>query len=427
MSCAKKVFGSNISLSLHGARSDGYRKSSDLEYSGADVTSSYESNDWFVKWNIGLINKRFGAGYFFAPYPAFEKTLTVQSGFNATRMIDEQKIIRFRIGSRGHGDDFLIKKEDLGSSEDYHNTHYNRTYSFAAEYLSDIYDNMFFLVGAETEFMGITSGSLGNHSDSNNSVYGEYSATVKKSVMSVSIRFDNGTREKNIFSPGFGIVVPLSNSSRFKIRAEKSFRLPTYTDLYYESHSNKGNPSLKSEHSSSINTGYDLTREKAEFGVSYFIRETTDAIDWVRDNNTDIWTVENHGRLVTNGVEMKCLFAILENWNGSVYASVLNQSVKERKGIESKYTLNPLSKSFSVTITGQVIKTVKCAVITKFEEQLHGQSRTPVSIRLSSNFGSINTVISARNVLNEQYEEIPGLPAPGRWLDVTMEYSGGNQ
>jgi len=422
MSFAKKFSRSNVSLFLRGGRSDGYRESSDLEYTGADVTGSYESNDWFVKWNIGLLNKRFGAGYFFAPYPAFEKTLTVQGGLNATRIINDRKIIRFRVGSRGHGDDFLIKKEDLGSPEDYHNTHYNRTYSFAAEYLSDIYDNMFFLMGAESELMGITSGSLGNHSDCNNSVYGEFSATIKKSVLSVSMRLDNGSRGKNIFSPGFGLVVPLNNNSRFKIRAEKSFRFPTYTDLYYKSHSNRGNPLLKSEHSASINTGFDVTVKNTEFGVSFFVRETTNAIDWVRNSEADIWTVENLGHLVTNGVEMKCLFAILKNWNSGFNATILNQSVKKRKGIESKYTLNPLSKSVSATITGQFFLNIKCAFITKFEEQLQGGSRTPVSIRISRNFGIIKTVVSVRNIFNEQYEEIPGLPAPGRWFDLRMEY-----
>ncbi len=422
MSFAKKFSRSNISLFLRGGRSDGYRESSNMEYTGAYVTGSYDSDDWFVKWNIGLINKKFGAGNFFAPYPAFEKTLTVQGGFNATRIIDDRKIIRFRVGSRGHGDDFLIKKEDLDTSEDYHNTHYNRTYSFAAEYLSDIYDSMFFLMGAETERMGITSGSLGNHSDCNNSVYGEFSATIKKSLLSISIRLDNGSREKNIFSPGCGLVVPLNNNSRFKIRAEKSFRSPTYTDLYYKSPSNRGNPSLKSEHSSSINTGFDVAGENAEFGVSFFARETTNAIDWVRDNKASIWTVENHGHLVTNGVEMKCLFAIFKNWKSSFNATILNQSVKKRKGMESKYTLNPLSKSFSAIMTGRFFSNIKCAFITKFEEQLQGGSRTPVSVRISRNLGSINTVVSVRNIFNEQYEEIPGLPAPGRWFDLRMEY-----
>ena len=100
----------------------------------------------------------------------------------------------------------------------------------------------------------------------------------------------------------------------------------------------------------------------------------------------------------------------------------MNQSVKKRKGMESKYTLNPLSKSFSAIITGQFFSNIKCAFITKFEEQLQGGSRTPVSIRISRNFGIIKTVVSVRNIFNEQYEEIPGLPAPGRWFDLRMEY-----
>ncbi|MFC1538692.1 TonB-dependent receptor plug domain-containing protein [Candidatus Latescibacterota bacterium] len=423
ISLAREFLGSHVSVSLRSGRSDGYCESSDLRYEGGDMTGYHTPENWTVNWNIGFINKGFGAGNFYAPYPSYEKTLTLQSGINAARIIDENRIIRFRAGSRGHSDNFLIEKEYLGIPDDYRNTHYNRTYNFAAEYISDRYDNISYLIGAETEHTGIISGSLGNHSDYNNSVYGEFSSEIKTALLSISIRLDSGSMGKNIFSPGFGMIVPIYEKSRFRFRAEKAFRSPSYTDLYYKSYSNMGNPLLKPEHSFSVNTGFDINGENSEFGISVFARETTNAVDWVRDYGKTVWVVANHGGLSTNGVKANVKYAKFKNWNTALESVFLNQSVKNRKGMESKYTLNPLSKVISATVTGRFFSDIRCSLLSRYEEQLQGGSRTPVSIRISRNFGKCMAVFGVSNVFNEQYEEIARLPAPGRWFDMRIQYA----
>jgi vitamin B12 transporter len=422
VSLAKKILGSHVAISLRSGRSDGYRESSELKYEGGDMTGSYLSKDWTVKWNLGFINKGFGAGNFYAPYPSYEKTLTLQSGINAARAIDEKRIIRFRAGSRGHGDNFLIEKEYLGIANDYRNTHYNRTYNAAAEYLSESHANLFYLIGAETEHTGMTSGSLGNHSDYNNSVYGEFSGKVSTALLSLSMRLDSGSMEKNIFSPGFGMTVPLSARSRFRFRAERAFRAPTYTDLYYKSYSNMGNPLLKPEKSSSVNTGIDVTGENSEYGISVIARETTNAVDWVRDYNETVWTVANHGALSTNGVKVNYRYSGFKNVSAGLNAAFLNQKVHNKQGMESKYSLNPLSRTVSATVSARTYRHLNCSVAARYEEPLQGGSRTPVTVNVSRTFGEFMAVLGVRNLFNEQYEEIAGLPAPGRWFDLRMEY-----
>jgi len=219
-----------------------------------------------------------------------------------------------------------------------------------------------------------------------------------------------------------GWVLPLDDKIKVKIRAEKSFRSPTYTELFYESPANMGSPELKSEHALNISAGFDIKGNDAEYGIFIFGRKSTDVIDWVKNSGEDIWKVANHGSLVTNGVEIKGQFAILGKWNSSINAMILTQSVKRRKGIISKYSLNPLDKTVTATITGPLFAKSNCSLITRYEEELRGGSRTPVTVRIARNFGKLKTVFSIRNVFNERYEEIPGLPAPGRWFNFRMEY-----
>jgi len=61
-------------------------------------------------------------------------------------------------------------------------------------------------------------------------------------------------------------------------------------------------------------------------------------------------------------------------------------------------------------------------LIMRYEEQLQGGSRIPVTIRILRNFGIFKTVFSVRNVFNEHYEEIPELHiiAAGSLLEFAM-------
>jgi hypothetical protein len=65
---------------------------------------------------------------------------------------------------------------------------------------------------------------------------------------------------------------------------------------------------------------------------------------------------------------------------------------------------------------------VESSVFLRYEEQLKGVTRMPVSIAFSRQVGNIIALFSVKNLFNEHYEEIPGLPVPGRWLEFKIAY-----
>jgi iron complex outermembrane receptor protein len=282
---------------------------------------------------------------------------------------------------------------------------------------------MFYLIGTEAEHTGITSGSLGNHGDYNNAVYSEFTKNMAAAHVSISMRLDSGSAAKNIFSPGFGLTVPLNSVSRFRFRAERAYRAPTYTDLYYKSYSNMGNPLLKPERSSTVNTGFDSLWKNITYGISVFARETDNAVDWVRGYDETVWTVANHGELSTRGVKTSIRYKEADRFTAVFDAAFLDQSVRGRKGKESKYLLNPLKRTVAAAITGRIYTGMNASVIARYEEPLHGGRRVPVTVRLSRMVGAFRAVLGVRNLFDERYEEIEGLPAPGRWFELSMEYA----
>ena len=417
--------GTAVSLSFHGGRSDGYKSGADLQHSGVNVDGMYTSSSSVVNWNVGFLSKRFGAEGFYAPYKSFEKTETLQGGINAGYVFNDNNMVRFRFGGRGHGDDFVLIRN---KPEFYSNTHYNRSYSLAGEYLTCFHDYLSIVMGAETERLGITSPGLGNHSDYNRAVYGELSSKTQKSSISLSMRYDNNSRKESIISPGLGIVVSLGENKRFRFRAEKSFRSPTYTELHYKSPANRGDPLLKSQHSQSIEAGVDITQNNNSAGFTGFARKSTNVIDWVRYPDEEIWSSANHGRLLTTGIEMKFNFSVWQSLNIRINSSILKQKVSKKRGIESKYILNPVEKTAVAVFSGPLFIGLNGVFSVRYEEMLSGLSRSPVTFKISKKLKKVKLIFSISNLLNEWYEELPGLRAPGRWFDLGLQWSvGGGQ
>ncbi len=407
-----------FSLSLRNGRSNGYREASHLRYSGAELSGSAMMDGWKMKYNLGMLDKDFGAGGFYAPYPSSERTKTFQGGMHASRLIGGKNMLRLRLGGRGHGDDFVLVENNPSL---YRNTHYNRTYSLAAEYLVPHRVGGYVLIGTETEMTGITSGSLGSHNDRTVAVFGELTTQFGRTELSFTTRLDTGTRESAVFSPGFGMTLPFGMSNRFIFRAERSFRAPTYTDRYYNSPANIGDPDLEPEYVSSVTAGFETGGTMRNIGMNVFVRRVDGMIDWVRNTESAPWTAVNHGQIATSGVELRARQPLPFAWNAGFQAMYLGQSVARRAGAESKYSLNPLEKSMTAVFSGPIWFNITTAVSVRYEKPVNDSSRMPVTLKIARSFDAFSTALSVRNLFNDKYEEIPDLPAPGRWITMTIE------
>ena len=414
------VSGSELSGHFRTVTSDGFIDGSDIDLVGIDVTGSFQTENVLCEWNAGVLDKQFGAQGFYAPYPSFEKTRSYLGGVNIQRIIDSNSLLRFRAGARGQGDDFILIRNDPGV---FRNTHYNRSYVLSGEYSTAFFDTFTGIVGVESSVVGISSGSLGSHSNRNDAVFGELSGDSKYGNYSLALRYDSGFREEHSLTYGAGIEVPMSTTNHIRLRAEKSFRSPTYTELYYDSPANRGNRALNSELSQSIEAGIEHAGNKLSSGLAVFARKSTDVIDWIREDGEAVWEANNHGEIQTTGIDVKSRLRIAQTWMVSVSAMVLDQSVERRAGIESKYVLNPAAAVVSGSIAGNLPTGFTCSVRARYENILHGDERIPVTVSCSKSMKSVTAILSVSNVFNERYDEIPGLRATGRWITLRMEYN----
>src|SRR5690606_17353538 len=70
--------------------------------------------------------------------------------------------------------------------------------------------------------------------------------------------------------PGAELGYQLSKSSRLYSNFGTSYRIPTFTDLYYEDPSNLSNPDLKPEEAQSFELGWKYSRMMLRWELVYF-------------------------------------------------------------------------------------------------------------------------------------------------------------
>ena len=408
----------DIVMSIDSGRSDGYRTGSDVRYSRAALNGNSAHGNLSLQWNAGVIDKRFGAEDFYAPYPSYEEINTVTAGLNAAWTINSDTMLRVRFGGRGHGDDFSLIRDN---PDYYRNTHFNRSLTLAGELLQTG-ERYKFIFGVESERAGITSGSLGNRADYYGAYYSELSSLIGNGVVSLSMRYDSGDGNDSVFSPGAGIRFPLGGNFTFRARADRSFRRPTYTERYYMSPSNIGDPGLLAETSLTVETGIDIDMRQVSARLTGYRRSADDVIDWVREAADAPWRSVNHGNIITNGLEVS-LMVPAGDWRLQVDASRLRQEVTGQQGMQSKYALNPAEVSAGAGVHGPIYFGIQLAVFGRYEKMTVTGSRLPVDIRISKPLKNMMMRVSVENIGDERYEELPGLPAAGRWFSAALEYT----
>lgn len=410
---------SAFGVSFSGGRSDGYKSDSDFETGGVTLDGSFARKMASLGWNIGYVDKKFGAGGFYGAYPSYERINTLTGSLTGRVVLSGQDMLRLRAGGRGHGDDFILVREQ---PERYRNTHYNRSFSAAIEYLGRRCDIFDITLGASGDRYGITSSSLGNHADHGYGLYGGIDIHTKPAVMSVSLRYGDDTKGGDVVTHGAGVAVPLGNHVTARVSHSASFRRPTYTEMYYVSPANIGNSSLDSEKTSSFYAGFDYAGERVTCGAGFFRSTARHVIDWVRENKTDPWLAVNHGEIEIEGYKAECLYRINEDYRISLAATVVDRKVRRRAGLTSKYALNHPLETVTTSLDGPLFAGIEAHVSVRYEHLDGLGTRAPVSVNISRPFGDTSFTVALSNAFNERYEAFPDYRAPGRWVWCSFEW-----
>lgn len=128
-------------------------------------------------------------------------------------------------------------------------------------------------------------------------------------------RWDDYSNFGDRLSPSTSFNFWLFDTLKFHALAAKSFRAPTFNDLYWNQpdFGLQGNPSLGPEKAVSYETGvsgYFFNRFKTDF--TFFRTNYDDLIEWTPNNDWTVWSPENISSATTKGTELETEFILKE-------------------------------------------------------------------------------------------------------------------
>lgn len=207
----------------------------------------------------------------------------------------------------------------------------------------------------------------------------------------------------------------------------KTFRVPTFTDLYYSDPSTEGNADLVAEEAETIELGIRINQKRSMASFALFSRTSSNLIDYVKSSEEQRFKANNIQALQTQGVEVEYQYFK----NSSAYIPVdfrvayayLSQRLSEDAAAFSRYSIdNDLRHHLVLSAAAEWTKTSSMFTSVKWVERATGRSYTVVDLTLSKTFNDLKLNMGLNNLLNQSYWETSLISMPGRNLFFALQY-----
>jgi len=214
-----------------------------------------------------------------------------------------------------------------------------------------------------------------------------------------------------------GIDVGYKLHSQFKMYINTGFtsRIPTYTNLFYNSASEQGNPDLKPEKALTTEGGIYYTTNRIQLNISYFHRQATDLIDWTKQNLIDKWKATNFNEIVTHGCETSIKYSFeLKGFKQQFKTgyTFMNEKVIDQEVAFSRYELNSFKHQVTAHLQSQFIKKISQNISYKFVERKSGETYHVFDANMVAQFKQWKFQMSFNNIFDTHYSETNLVPMP---------------
>jgi vitamin B12 transporter len=217
------------------------------------------------------------------------------------------------------------------------------------------------------------------------------------------------------FFPGIDVGYSLSNQWKLYANAGYTYRIPTYTDLYYSDPTTLGNEDLDPEEALAQEIGLRYNTPHISVTLAGFNRDSENLIDYVKENEEDIWRATNIRSLNTKGLEAQFEYRFEAVGFPQLLRlgyNFIEDEVKELDINFSRYSINSLKHQFVGTLQSQILKNVSQTIVYRYAERTAGESYSVVDIALSWNLKEFELSLIANNIFNEDYSETNLVPMP---------------
>jgi iron complex outermembrane receptor protein len=407
--------------------SDGYRYNSDYDNKNYLLKGVFNKKKQPIEVIATFFDKKFGANGFYASATATEQYEETQSslfGVSSTFRTERLKVTPRIYWKRGE-DEYVYIRDNPSVYRNLHIT--NKVGAEAnASYTSNAGITGF---GVDLSRVFISSNNLGNRNRTMANLFLEHRFKLADGKIDITpgVAVTYFSDFKFHAFPGLDIGVRLTDNIKAYGNLGVTYRIPTYTDLYYNDRSTIGNANLKPEEAFAQEIGLKFNSGRFTSSVAVFNRDATNLIDFIRQNTTDDkFTATNIAKVNTQGFEVNTdyRFKINEfNQTLSIGYNFLNDDILDQNKDLSRYSLNTLKHQFITRFSSRLFKNVSQNIIYKHAERTIGTSYNVWDASILIDLNKFNFTVTANNIFNADYIESGFVPMPTSNLLFGLRYN----
>ena len=419
---ASATFGSekftNLFTISNGA-SDGYRFNTDYQIRNFFYQNKLKLNDGSLSLQAGFSEKKFGANGFYASPTAinqYEETQASVVSLQYQQRFDKLSVNSSVYWRRGQ-DMYLFIRQNPSY---YRNMHIGNNVGGT---VNATYESSLGTTGIGVDYRKefLVSSNLGDRERDVTQVFFDHQFKFFNQKLEVNpgASWANYSGQ-NFFYPGMDFGFIFNPNHKVFGAVSKGFRIPTFTDLYYVSPAEIGNPNLVPESAISSELGYRFQNEKILAKVSGFIRNTNNGIDWLKETPESPWKAENVGKIHLKGFETEFKHQLLSFLNYRLGYTYLDNQYKNEE--LSRYALQNLRHQFVAQVDVKFLKYFSNQLIYKYSERVNLGSYNVLDEQINFRYKDLNFYVLINNLTNTKYVETNLVPMPGRWFHVGFTY-----
>ncbi|WP_263603126.1 TonB-dependent receptor plug domain-containing protein [Chryseobacterium sp. PET-29] len=412
------------SLQANSSGSQGYMYNTDYEIRNVFYQSKLNIKDGNIRLQAGFSEKKFGANGFYASKAATEQYEEVQA--SVISLAHQQTFGRLKLNSnvywRRGQDMYLFNRQ---KPEIYRNMHIGNN---VGGEVNSGYDWSLGTTGIGVELRKefLASNNLGERNRFVSQVFFEHHFSLLDHKLNISpgISWANYSNEGNFFYPGLDIGYSFNQNNKVYGNIAKVHRIPTFTDLYYTSKTEQGNPDLLPENAVYAEIGYQFQTKNILAKVSGFLRDTNDAIDWTKMKPEDpVWYARNIGETTVKGIEVEFNHQLKYWLKYTIGYTYLDNILNKPADFSARYLLDNLKHQIIAKLETRFLKNFTNEVVYRYNERLNNGSYNLVDDKLSFVKKDFSVYVLINNLTNISYTETFGVEMPQRWFHIGLSYN----
>jgi len=262
----------------------------------------------------------------------------------------------------------------------------------------------------------------------NTALYCQKSFNFSKLKLIPGLRYDTNNIFGTQIIPRIMGILSLTDKLNFSLSIGKSFRAPTFDELYWpDTGFIRGNPELKPETSYGYDFGTEYNDETKTIKLTYFRREISDQIRWYPIDPTDLyspWIPSNVDIAISDGLELYLHHDITPKLNYTVNWAYVN-NILNKKG-EEGWQLAAYSpkNNFNLGLEYYLLKNINFIFSIKYvDKQYSADNEKGIKLpeytlynlqftHMINHF--LEYFIKIENITDTRYITRLGYPLPGR-------------